>query len=262
VQSVVKKNSFLKILKKSLRIILVCFGAFFLFFIILGFTSAPFHIWYNHSLLRAGIHRPPDYIVILGGGGMPSESGLIRSWYAAKTASHFSKALVIISLPGDTTDSRSSVNQMKNELIIRGIDQSRIILEAEGTNTRSQALNIRKLVEKIKIFTNYELRITNKSSIVNCKSSILIVTSPEHLTRAVLTFKKAGFLKVDGVPSFEAAIESDITFNDRMLGGREWIPGVGGNLSIRYHFWTQLRYEELIIREFLAIFYYQLKGWI
>jgi len=78
----------------------------------------------------------------------------------------------------------------------------------------------------------------------------------------VLTFKKAGFLRVDGVPAFEAAIESDITFNDRMLGGREWIPGVGGNLSVRYHFWTQLRYEELMIREFLAIFYYQLKGWI
>ena len=107
-----------------------------------------------------------------------------------------------------------------------------------------------------------KLRITNKLSIVNCQLSILIVTSPEHLTRSVLTFKKAGFLKVDGVPAFETTIESDITFNDRMLGGRQWIPGIGGNLTLRYQFWTQLRYEELMIREYLAMFYYKLKGWI
>ena len=215
--------------------------------IIMAFSSAPFWIWYKYSVKYAGINRPPEYIVVLGGGGMPSESGLIRSWYAAKTADHFPGSRIIISLPGDTTDRLSSVNQMKNEMILRGINQTRIVLEPEGTNTRAQAMQVKKLIN------SYPLTLS---------PSILIVTSPEHLTRAVLVFKKAGFLRVDGVPAFEAAIESDITFNDRMLGGREWIPGVGGNLSIRYHFWTQMNYEFLLIRELFAAGYYKLKGWI
>lgn len=234
----------IRFISKIFLIILGCFAALL---IILAFTTTPFWIWYRYSTKYAGINRPPEYIILLGGGGMPSESGLIRSWYAAKTASHFSKALVIISLPGDTTDSLSSVNQMKKEMILRGIDQTRIILEPIGTNTRAQALQIKNLVN---------------SHPLTLSPSILIVTSPEHLTRAVLTFKNAGFLKVDGLPAFETTIESDITYNDRLMGGRKWIPGIGGNLSIRYHFWTQLRYEELMIREFLAIFYYRLKGWI
>jgi uncharacterized SAM-binding protein YcdF (DUF218 family) len=271
---------------RILKVILIILGTIATLMIILAFTTGPFWIWYKYSTKYAGINRPPEYIVILGGGGMPSETGLIRTWYAAKMASHFSGSRIIISLPGDTIDSLSSVNQMKKEMVLRGIDQTRIILEPQGTNTRAQALQVMKLVDGLKEITNYELRITNyefnsklktqnkslhlrTDTLVNSSvhqlmssSAILIVTSPEHLTRAVLTFKKAGFLKVDGVPAFEAAIESDITFNDEILGGRKWIPGVGENLSIRYHFWTQLRYEELMIREFLAIFYYKLKGWV
>jgi uncharacterized SAM-binding protein YcdF (DUF218 family) len=243
-----------KKIRKILKISLVVFGIVALILLILAVTPVPFHIWYNHSLSKAGIHRPPDYIVILGGGGMPSESGLIRCWYGAQAANHFTRSKVIIALPGDIHDSLSSVNLMKKELILRGIAKERILLEDSGTNTRAQAINIK--------FTIDNCKSTIQSSIVNRKLSILIITSPEHLTRAVLTFKKAGFTLVDGLPAFEAAIESDITFNDRMLGGRKWIPGIGENLTLRYRFWTQLRYEETIIREWIAILYYKLKGWI
>lgn len=241
------KNSF-RIIRYISKVLLITMGSFATLMIILAFTSAPFYTWYRFSTKYAGINRPPDYIIVLGGGGMPSETGLIRTWYAAKMANHFSGSQIIISLPGDTTDSLSSVNQMKKEMIIRGIEQNRIMIEPEGTNTRAQALQVKKLVGGL-------------TEIVSL-SAILIVTSPEHLTRAVLTFKKAGFLKVDGVPAFETAIESDITFNDGMLGGRKWIPGLGENITLRYQFWTQLRYEELMIREYLALFYYKLKGWI
>jgi len=238
-------------------------GSFAALMIILAFTTAPFWIWYGFSTKYAGINRPPDYIVVLGGGGMPSESGLIRCWYAAKTARQFPNARVIISLPGDTSDIRSSVNQMKNELILRGVDQARIILEAEGTNTRAQSQQVWKMIDRLKESTKYEVRSTNIPSYpLTIIPAILIVTSPEHLTRAVLTFKRAGFNKVDGVPAFEIVIESDITFNDAILGGRKWIPGVGGNLSLRYQFWTQLRYEGMMFREFLAMVYYKMKGWI
>jgi hypothetical protein len=100
------------------------------------------------------------------------------------------------------------------------------------------------------------------SSIQNSVPSILIVTSPEHLYRAVLSFRKAGFKKVDGLPAFENTIESDLSFDDSSLGGKKWIPGIGKNLTVRYEFWRQMRYEELILREWMAILYYKLNGWI
>jgi uncharacterized SAM-binding protein YcdF (DUF218 family) len=250
---VVKIQHINHFLLKIVRVILYFLGAIFLISIILAFTTAPFWIWYGFSTKYAGINRPPDYIVVLGGGGMPSESGLIRCWYAAKTARQFPKARVIISLPGDTSSIQSSVNLMKKEMIIRGVDKDRIILEAAGTNTRAQAMQVKKLVDTLINSSVHQL--------IN-SSAILIVTSPEHLSRSVLTFKNAGFPRVDGVPAFEKVIESDITFNDTILGGRKWIPGVGGNLALRYQFWTQMRYEGMMFREFLAIVYYKLKGWI
>jgi len=251
----------MKKLMSVIKGVLITIGNLAAVIIILAFTSAPFWIWYHLGTKKSGVNRPPDFIVLLGGGGMPSESGLMRTWYTARVANYFTRAKVIIALPGDTADSISAVKMMKNELVLRGIAPERILFEDSGTNTRSQALNIYKRI------TNIEYRITNhernqKSSIVNPQSSILIVTSPEHLFRAVLTFKKAGFLKVDGVPAFEQAIESDISFNASKLGGRKFIPDVGNSLTLRYQFWTQMNYELLILREWAALGYYKLKGWI
>jgi uncharacterized SAM-binding protein YcdF (DUF218 family) len=228
---------------RILKYFLFFFGCFFLVLFIFCLTPAPFYAWYNLSTKQAGIHRPPEFIVVLGGGGMPSESGLMRTWYAAKVGNHFIQSKIIIALPGDTVDSLSSVCQMKEELVLRGIASNRILFESQGTNTRAQALNIASL------------RVTRIAS-------LLIVTSPEHLYRAVLSFRKAGFIKVDGVPAFETAIESELSFNDRLLGGKKWLPSIGKNITIRYQFWTQLHYEQMILREWLAIVFYKLSGWI
>jgi uncharacterized SAM-binding protein YcdF (DUF218 family) len=167
----------------------------------------------------------------------------MRTWYAARVGNYYSRSKIIIALPGDTADSLSSVYQMKEELVLRGISASRITFESMGTNTRAQALNV-------------------ATSRVTRHASLLIITSPEHLYRAVRTFRKAGFLLVDGVPAFETAIESKLTFNDRLLGGKKWMPAIGNNITVRYQFWSQLRYEQLVIREWLAIVYYKLNGWI
>ena len=235
---------------RILKYILFFFGCLFLILFIFCLTSAPFWTWYNMSTKHAGIHRSPEFIVVLGGGGMPSESGLMRTWYAARLGNHFSRSKIIIALPGDTVDSLSSVYQMKEELILRGISGKRISFESLGTNTRAQALNIAS-----SRITRYALRVTRDAS-------LLIVTSPEHLYRAVRTFRKAGFLLVDGCPAFETAIESELSFDDRLLGGKRWLPAIGKNITVRYQFWTQLHYEQLVMREWLAIVYYKLNGWI
>ena len=105
---------------------MISLGGIFTLIVVLAFTSGPFWIWYDLSVSKAGVNRPPDYIVVLGGGGMPSESGLMRCWYAAKTANYFTRAKVIIALPGNSCDSLSSINRMKKELVIRGVEPERI----------------------------------------------------------------------------------------------------------------------------------------
>lgn len=236
----------MKMLRKTLLVSLISVGTIAAVMIILAFTSAPFWAWYGLGTKEAGIHRPPDYIVLMGGGGMPSESGLMRSWYTAEVARWFTRAKIIIALPGDTMNPKSSINEMKSELVLRGVAPERIFLEDSGTNTRAQALNIFKRI----------------SQSAHLQQSILIVTSPEHLYRSVLTFRKAGFIKVDGLPAFEQAIESDITFKARRLGGSKMVPDIGDNITLRYQFWTQLHYEILVIREWLALGYYRISGWI
>jgi uncharacterized SAM-binding protein YcdF (DUF218 family) len=254
----------LRILKYSLFF----FGCLFLVLFIFCLTPAPFYTWYNLSTKHAGIHRPPEFIVVLGGGGMPSESGLMRTWYAAKVGNHFIRPKIIIALPGDTLDSLSSVYQMKEELILRGISGTRISFESLGTNTRSQALNIYKKISALADDTDQKPEVRGQNLVINSSgirhpaSGILIITSPEHLYRAVLSFRKAGFIKVDGVPAFESAIESELSFDDGLLGGKKWLPSIGKNITIRYQFWTQLHYEQMIVREWLAIVYYKLNGWI
>jgi len=243
-----------KKIRSSLASLMVIIGGIALVMIILAFTSAPFWIWYNMSVKKAGIHRPPDYIIVMGGGGMPSPSGLMRCWYAARVAARFTRARVIVALPGDASDSLSSVNQMKKELVLRGVAPGRIFLEDSGTNTRAEALNVRKLIP--------DLEQRQHSSLLTAHPSLLIVTSPEHILRAVLTFKKAGFTRVDGLPAFEKTIEANLDFNARNLGAHGWIPDVGKNITLRYQFWMQMEYEFLVLREYLAIAYYKLQGWI
>ncbi len=256
------------------RVFFLAMGILWSIMLLLAFTSIPFHLWYRYSMHFAGISRPPDYVVLLGGGGMPSESNLIRSWYAAKAANAFPQSAVIIALPGDPGDSASALNIIKQELIFRGVDPERILLEDSGANTRAQAMNILEILRANKFndiphdstpspILNSQFSILNSPfSILHSQSSILLVTSPEHLYRSVLTFRKAGFRSVSGLPAFEQAIESDITFQGERLGGRRWVPDIGGQVTLRYRFWTQIHYEIIVLREWLALAYYKLKGWI
>ncbi len=174
---------------------------------------------------------------------MPSESNLMRSWYVAKAAKSFPEAKVIIAMPGELDDSLSTPQKMKQELVLRGVNSLQILFENEGTNTRSQALACKNMLD------------TDKP--------VLLVTSPTHTRRSVLAFQKAGFTKVNALPAFEDVAEADFTFNDDELGGnKKMIPDVGSNISVRYKLWDYLKYEITIARELLALAYYKIRGWI
>ena len=82
------------------------------------------------------------------------------------------------------------------------------------------------------------------------------------MKRSILTFRKIGFQDVGGFPSFEYAIECDLKYDDKNLGGNKFVPDIGKNLNLRYQFWNHMKYEIIFIREFLALGYYKIKGWI
>lgn len=247
---------------KILKLFLILSGSMFMIVVVLAFTSAPFWIWYGLGTAKAEIKGTPDFIVVLGGSGIPSESGLMRTYYTGAAADHFPDAMVIVALPGDTADSLSSINKMRGELILRGVAPQRILVEDSGTNTRAQAILIGELIrDQGSVIRDNPIRHPG-SRIPYRVSRILLITSPEHLYRAVLVFRKAGFENVDGLPAFESDIESDISFTAKKLGGRRWVPDVGESITLRYQFWTQLQYEILILREWMAIAYYWVNGWI
>ncbi len=228
---------------RLLRTIFTLIGIFFSICVLLALTSAPFWGYYWLGTSKSELNEKPATIVLLGGGGMPSRSALMRSWYVEKASKSFPDANIVIAMPGDLTDSLSTPVLMKKELVIRGINPSKIGFENKGTNTRAQALNCQRIIKM--------------------QSPILLVTSPEHMRRAVLSFRKAGFEKINALPAFENATEADLSFDDDKLGGRKTIvPDVGKSINMRYQLWNHLKYEILIARELVALSYYRVRGWI
>ncbi len=237
--SKIKNIYFLRILRR----IFVLIGIFFTVCVILALTEQPFWGYYWLGTSKSVLKWKPETIVFLGGGGMPSQSNLMRCWYTSKAARSFPEAKIIIAVPGDIDDSLSTPQLIKKELILRSVNAEKIIFEHESTNTRAQALNCQRLIKM--------------------QSPLLLVTSPEHMRRAVLCFQKAGFEKVNALPAFENALEADLSFDDDSLGGNKTlVPDVGKSINMRYQLWNHLKYEILIIREMTALAYYKIRGWI
>ncbi len=228
---------------RILRFFFLLSGIFFVTALILAFTTLPF--WAIHWLgtSKTQLKEKPASIILLGGGGMPSESNLIRSWYAALAAGKFPEADLVLAVPGDPADSMSTPGMVQRELTLRGIDLRRIHFETTGTNTRAQALQCLSLTDP--------------------KQPVLLVTSPDHTRRAVLCFQKAGFTSVSALPAFENPMETDLSFDDDALFGKKSaVPDIGHSIQIRYQVWNHLKYEVIFIREMAALGYYKIRGWI
>ncbi len=239
-----KRNSLKNIqIFRLIRTFLITLGVLFSGLVILAFTTLPYWGYHWLGTSRSEQKWPPEVIILLGGSGMPSESNLMRSWYAASAARKCETCRIIIVMPGDTANSSSTPVRIREDLVTRGVNPGKIHFEATGTNTRYQALECLKQVRE--------------------HESILLVTSPEHMRRAVLCFRKAGFQKVNALPAFENASEANFSFNDSDLGGRKTIPpGTGESTQLRYQLWNHLKYEILIARELTALAWYRIRGWI
>ncbi|MEO0310615.1 MAG: hypothetical protein RIQ89_272 [Bacteroidota bacterium] len=218
-------------------------GLIFLFFIVLSFTTAPYHMYHWLGMSKSSWSERVDAIIILGGGGFPSESALMRNYYAVQAHDLFPTATIVLAMPDDQPTAKSDARKMIGHMCALGVDSSKIVQERIGHNTREQALNL-------------AAGFANK----NC----LIITSPEHMRRAVLCFNAVGFDSVFAMPTFEHALMSSTRFSSDRLGGRQHflIPEVADAQQLRYQFWNHSKYQIICYREYLALAYYAMKGWL
>lgn len=233
------KAKLLKALSIARRIaasFFMIFGVLAFIMLVLSFTDLPY--WAYHSLAMTDKHleKEPQLIVVLGGNGLPSPDGFIRTYYASEAAKKFTGAEVLIAIPGDPAEENDQPRMMAKELRNRGIDSTRVVFETKGHNTRSQAVNIAAMY---------------------ANRSVLLITSPEHVYRSVRTFEEAGFTDVAGSAAFEIPLDEELV-SSKGEGKEKQV----NSLDLRYNMWSYLQYEIVVLREYTAIAYYKLKGWI
>ena len=227
--------------RKTLHGLLLALGILFFVMLVLALTPAPF---YMHHALG---HDPapqgdgafePEHIVLFGGAGMPSEGNLIRLYYTASAAQHYGAPVLIVH-PEDAVCRA----EMTRYLVQSGLPEDRLSFMDRGSNTRSQALELAKA----------DPRLT--------KVRLLVVTAPEQVRRTVKTLEKAGFTQVHGLAAREATVDFDLSLKGKELHGNQAVPTLEST-NLRYTFWNYLKLEITCFREYFALAYYRLKGWI
>ena len=227
----------MQLIKSILRKSAYLISIFSILFVVLAFTHIPYRAYHQLSVNPHELQAPPDYLIIMGGDGMPSPGGLMRTYFGIRLAKQFPNSKIILALPYNLEDSTEQLELMKAEFVSKSIDSNRILFAPNGYSTRTQALEIKELIQ-------------------DPQQSLLIVTSPEHTYRSVATFKKVGFSEIGSSPTFERPPD-----RDALKGKEEKDPRIS-NLSLRYNLWSYMQYEIIVIREYFAIAYYWIKGWI
>ena len=185
----------------------------------------------------------PEWIVVLGGSGIPSPTSLVRAYYGAQCAVAHPDAGCVVALPASQNPLHSSVGRLRGELILRGVAPERITMEHVGQSTYEQALNTAGIL-------GAEAR----------RAPIILVTSPYHMRRAYLCFQKAGFERVGCLPAYSTGSNEDY---ERARDAWSGPPTPGMMIAkLRYGFWINLTAEIWITRELLGLTLYKLRGWI
>lgn len=228
----------MKHLGRIIKITIFTLGALFFVMLVLAFTSVPFYAYYRLGQNPNEKETPmqPRRIVMFGGAGMPSEDNLMRLYHTAALAKHF-KIPVILVHPKDYLCQAEMTRLLRQD----GVDS--ILYMTEGANTRSQALEL---------MSNYpEL----------AEEPFIVVTSPEHVRRTVKCLNKAGFQNAIGKAAYPATVDFDLSLKKRKLGGNDAIPSIE-SVKMRYTFFNYLKLEITCAREYFALAYYRIKGWI
>ena len=153
----------------------------------------------HYNILQHGNASPPenaDYIIVLGArvkGTVPSLALQFRIDRAAEYLKKNKNTIVIASGGQGPGEDISEAESIKRELVTHGIDESRILLEDQSTDT-------------------YENIGFSKKFIPRGARQGLIVTNDFHIYRAKMIAKNEG-LEISGLPSktpIQAVVKSYI----------------------------------------------------
>ena len=222
----------------------------------LQFTNLP---WLAYKRLADFPHptpREPTLILLMGGGGIPGDSGLMRTYYAARAAERHPGARILVAMPFGTEQSYASRAYL-DELHLRGVPPERTSILSGGTNTREQAL---RLAEHLGPGTATE--------------AVLVVSDPSHIRRVAGSLRGAGIVHVAAMPAHPFSIEDSPPWASladpalRPPSSQPAIPPPTPSSSTRisprwrYDIWTHLGFSHKALREYVALAYYRLRGWI
>ena len=244
------------ILFRLARGALLLLGLLTLLVIAAQFTNLPWRTYKSLSEVPDPDPAAPTHILVMGGSGIPGESGFSRTYFGAQAALRNPQAEVLIAMPLGTNESFASRAYL-DEFRLRGVAGERVRILAGGRNTREQAL---RLAEALSEQTHF--------------IRVLIVSDPYHIRRTAACVRKAfadNHLKVrlDGLPVFPLSIEAPLEFIARDLdapgpgpAARAAIPDIGSSLRFRYNLWVNFSYTQAVLREYTALLYYRLRGWL
>jgi len=208
-----------------IRAFLALTGLVTLMALLLAFTGV--HKRGAKWLATANYSSDCDFIALLPAGAIPGPTMLMRAYQAVEEYKKNPRAKIVISHKTGEPMEKSTIWSIREELILRGVPESAILLEKKATNTAEHARYIRDGA-----FGDYR------------KDSYLIVTSPTHVRRSVMSFKAAGFAHVYAIAAKP----------------RAGVEKMGSNHFLRYDIWYSLMQEIEIVREFVAIAYYKISG--
>lgn len=228
---------------RRLRGLFALAGLLGLVFMLLPLTPYPWR-WYARMGLPEPAAATPDVIVMMGGGGIPSESGLMRSWKTAEAAMMYPDARIIVAIPREPGE--EPPGPIERELLMRGVATDRLLREPKGRNTREQAIEVVAMLQSTR----------------GTLPRIGLVTSPEHMMRTWLSFKKAGARDLVAIPSWPEAIKADLRYDAAELGGPSIGSVIGGSNLIKYKYFDNLGLLNRCVREWFALAYYRIMGWI
>jgi len=244
-------KSISRILFRVLRNTLAVLGILALLYGAFLFSPFPWRIYKSLGSFPSPSSLPPTHILVMGGSGIPGESGLMRTFYAAEAARQNPAAEVLIAMPLGAADSAASQAYL-NEVQLRGVPTHQFRILEGGRNTREQAI---RLAEVLAEETN-----------ITC---VLIVTSPEHIRRTAAAIRKTCNTSIQAFPAFPVSLEDPLPWSVEELDTpesapitRAVVPDIGSSMRLRYSLWANLRYTHEALREYTALLYYRLQGWI
>ena len=130
--------------------------------------------------------RDLDYVIVLGSQVKPTGPAVVTRYRLDKAYEYAVSnpdTIIIVSGGQGSNEPASEASVMKDYLVARGIDESRILMEDKSTNTSENLLFSSRLYPEL------------------AGSSVGIISSDFHIFRALSIAKKCGYSEVYGIPA-------------------------------------------------------------